>query len=136
MSLVEWSEDLTIGVAAVDADHRKLFSLANYLYDSMIQGKEKPVVDDFLNSLIIYTKQHFEREETIFEETAYPNHEEHKKEHDYLISQINDFGNKYKSGVSSAQMLEMIGFINKWMIEHIRKSDKKYAPYLKEKGVS
>jgi hemerythrin len=136
MSLIAWSEDLTVGVTAVDADHRKLFSLANYLYDSMIKGKAKPVIDDFLNSLLIYTKQHFESEEKLFEETAYPDRLDHKKEHEYLVSQLNDFSEKYKSGMSATQLLEMIGFINKWMIEHIRKSDIKYGPHLKERGIS
>ena len=112
MSLVAWSEDLTVGVVDVDTDHRKLFSLANYLYDSMIQGKEKPVVDEFLNSLLIYTKQHFEREENLFEVTGYTDRAAHKKEHEYLIEQINDFSKKLKSGASSAQLLEMVGFIN------------------------
>lgn len=136
MSLVAWSEDLTIGVAAVDADHRKLFSLVNYLYDSMIQGKDKPVIDDFIDSLIIYTRQHFDREETFFEETVYPDRAAHKKEHEDLIAQITDAHKKYKANASSTQLLEMIGFLNKWMIEHIRKSDQKYAPYLKARGIS
>lgn len=136
MSLVAWSEDLTVGVAAVDADHRKLFSLVNYLYDSMIAGKEKPVIDEFVGSLIIYTKQHFEREETLFEETAYPDRLAHQQEHEALIVQITDAYKRYKSDASASQLLEMIGFLNKWMVEHIRKSDKKYAPHLKGRGIS
>ncbi|WP_158240542.1 bacteriohemerythrin [Telmatospirillum siberiense] len=136
MSLVAWSEDLTIGVAAVDADHRKLFSLVNYLYDSMIAGKETPVIDEFIDSLIIYTKQHFEREESLFEETSYPDRLAHRQEHDALIAQITEAHKRYKSDASATQLLEMIGFLNKWMIEHIRKSDKKYAPHLKERGIS
>ncbi len=136
MSLVAWSEDLTVGVAAVDADHRKLFSLVNYLYDSMILGKEKPVIDEFIGSLVVYTQQHFDREEAFFEETAYPDRAAHKKEHEDLIAQITEAHKKYKSDASSTQLLEMIGFLNKWMIEHIRKSDKKYAPHLKERGIS
>ena len=135
MSLIAWSEDLTVGVAAVDADHRKLFSLANYLYDSMIMGKDKPVIDEFIESLIVYAKQHFDREEAYFEETAYPERDAHKKEHEDLIVQIREAHEKYKSGASSAQLLEIIGFINKWMIDHIRKSDQRYAPYLNERGI-
>ncbi len=136
MSLVGWSEDLTVGVAVVDADHRKLFSLVNYLYDSMIAGKDKPVIDEFIDSLMIYTRQHFEREEAFFEETDYPDRAAHKKEHEALIAQISAAHEKYKSDASASQLLEMIGFLNKWMIEHIRKSDKKYAPHLKSRGIS
>ncbi len=136
MSLVEWSEDLTVGVAAVDADHRKLFSLVNYLYDSMIAGKDQPVIDEFIDSLLVYTKQHFEREEAFFEETEYPDRLAHKQEHDGLIAQITNAHQTYKSGAGAAKSLEMIGFLNKWMIEHIRKSDKKYAPHLNAKGIS
>lgn len=136
MSLVAWSEDLTVGVAAVDADHRKLFSLVNYLYDSMVVGKDKPVIDEFIDSLIIYTRQHFEREERLFEETDYPDRADHRKEHDALIAQITEAHARYKSDASAAQLLEMIGFLNRWMIEHIRKSDMKYAPHVKSRGIS
>ncbi|MTJ82155.1 MAG: bacteriohemerythrin [Telmatospirillum sp.] len=136
MSLVQWSDELTVGVAAVDDDHRKLFSLVNYLYDSMVAGRERPVVDDFINSLLIYTREHFAREEAFFEETGYPDSFVHKKEHDDLIRQITDVRESFKSGATPQKTLEMIGFLNKWLIEHIRKSDKKYAPHLHAQGIS
>jgi hemerythrin len=131
MSLVAWSEDLTIGSAAVDNDHRKLFSLVNYLYDSMVLGRNEPDVEEFVDSLIVYARQHFQLEEDIFDKTQFPDKDLHKKEHEDLIDQLRDVVIKYKSGASTSQILEMIGFLNKWMIEHIRKSDMKYAPYLK-----
>jgi hemerythrin len=136
MSLVQWSEDLTVGVAAVDDDHRKLFSLVNYLYDSMIAGKEKPVVDEFITSLLVYTQQHFDREEAFFEQTGYPDRARHKAEHQDLIAQIRTVEDSFQKGVTSTKTLEMIGFLNKWFIEHIRNSDKKYAPHLHAKGIS
>ncbi|MDR3441128.1 bacteriohemerythrin [Telmatospirillum sp.] len=136
MSLVQWSEDLTVGVASVDADHRKLFSLVNYLYDSMVAGKDAPVVDEFIDSLLVYTRQHFEREEAFFEETGYPDRLAHQKEHETLIVQITDVRNSFKSGATPKKTLEMIGFLNKWLIEHVRKSDMKYAPHLNAKGIS
>jgi hemerythrin-like metal-binding protein len=136
MALVQWSEDLTVGVAVVDADHRKLFDLVNYLYDSMVAGKSKPEIEDFINSLIIYTKQHFSREEAFFEETGYPDRAAHKREHDELLAQILHARDDFKTGTPAKASLEMIGFVNKWMIGHIKSSDLRYAPHLHASGIS
>ena len=72
MPLIEWTADMTVGVAAVDADHRKLFSLVNYLYDSLQAGQGVHVVGNFLDAVITYACEHFEREERLFEEFITP----------------------------------------------------------------
>jgi hemerythrin len=135
MSLVEWSEDLVIGVAVIDADHRKLFSLVNFLYDSMIVGRDSRLIDGFFDALLVYTREHFAHEETLFQETNYPGRASHEKEHEELINQILEARTKYKARRESTGSLEIIGFINRWLIEHIRKSDRKYAPHLKAVGI-
>lgn len=134
MPLIEWNDDLSIGIPTVDADHQKLFGLVNYLYDSMLAGKGHKVIDEFLGALIIYVKQHFDLEESFFSSSKFPHVAEHRAEHDDLLKQLVDLQEKCKSGTASVQMLEMIGFLNKWLVDHIRVSDKKYASHIHSKG--
>jgi hemerythrin-like metal-binding protein len=136
MPLVEWDETMSVGIAAVDADHRKLFSLVNFLYDSLQVGRGQQVVGNFLDAVIIYTQEHFAREENLLSSAGYPGLAAHKQEHQDLIKQILDVQAKYKAGDFAPLSLELIGFLNTWLVDHVRGSDKDYVPHLKSKHVS
>ena len=42
---------------------------------------------------------------------------------------------KYKAGSTSTLSLEVLKFLENWLIKHIQGTDKKYGPYLNGKGV-
>ena len=51
------------------------------------------------------------------------------------MKQIRDAQVKYRAGDAAALPLELIGFLNRWMVDHVRSSDKKYGPYLNARGI-
>ena len=135
MPLMAWNDKLSVGVAVIDADHKKLVGMVNELYDAMQAGHGKEALGKILDGLISYTGMHFAREEKFFAETAYPESVAHKKEHDDLVKQVLDVQAKYKAGGTGTLSLEVMNFLKNWLVKHIQGSDKKYAPHLNAKGI-
>ena len=135
MPLMSWNDKMSVGVAVIDADHKKLVSMVNELYDAIQAGKGKEKVGPVLDGLIDYTKMHFAREEKFFAQTAYADAPAHKKEHEELTKQVASVQTKYKAGATSTLSLEVMNFLKNWLISHIQGSDKKYGPHLNAKGV-
>ena len=135
MPLMQWSDKLSVGIAVVDADHKKLVSMVNDLYDAVSAGKGADQMGKILDGLIDYTKSHFAREETFFAQHNYPESAAHKREHAELTRQVLDVQAKYKAGATSTLSLQVLNFLKDWLLKHIQGSDKHYVPYLKAQGV-
>ncbi len=135
MTLMEWNEKLSVGVAEIDAEHKKLLSMLNELYDGIQAKHSKEALGHVLDGLIDYTASHFKHEETLFAQTGYAAAAEHKKEHDELTTQVLEMKKRYHEGGSPALPLEVMNFLRKWLVIHIQGSDKKYGPYLNAKGI-
>ena len=135
MPLMEWTDKLSVGVPSIDAQHKKLVSMANTLYDAMKAGHGKEILDETLAGLINYTVTHFKYEEKLFAQTGYPSTAPHLKQHEDLTKQVLAIQEKMKKGVSFAQSMEVMEFLKNWLTNHILVSDKAYGPYLTSKGV-
>jgi hemerythrin len=135
MPLMTWNNSLSVGIAVIDEDHKKLVAMVNQLYDAVQAGHGKDALGKTLDGLIDYTVMHFAREEKFFQETGYPDAVAHKKEHADLTKQVLDVQAKYRSGATSTLSLEVMTFLKNWLVKHIQGSDRKYGPHLNGKGI-
>jgi hemerythrin len=135
MPLMTWTPKLSVGVAVLDEDHKKLVGMVNELYDAMQAGHGKESLGPILDRLVDYTKVHFAREEKLFGQTAYPEAVPHKQQHDALTRQVLDVQRKYAAGAAATVSLEVMHFLRDWLINHIQGSDQKYRPHLNAKGI-
>ena len=135
MPLLTWNDKLSVGVASLDEDHKKLVTMLNELFDAINSGRGKDALGKILDNLIGYAKTHFGHEETFFAQTNYPQTAEHKQEHDKFTQQVLDVQQKYKSGATGTMSLELMNFLKNWLVGHIQGKDQKYGPYLNAKGI-
>ncbi len=134
MSLVTWNTNYSVNVKQFDDQHMKLVDLVNKLHDAMKVGKGSEVVGDVLKALIAYTQNHFADEERLMKQHGYPDYENHKKEHNQLVMQVQDVNRKVQQG-SPALTQSVMLFLRDWLVKHIQGEDKKYGPFLNGKGV-
>lgn len=135
MSLLSWNDNLSVGVATLDADHKKLVGMINELFDAMKAGHGREALGKILDNLVDYTKIHFAREENFFAKTGYPQAVVHKQLHDDLARQVLEVQKKYQAGAPGALSLEVMNFLKNWLLTHIQGEDKRYGPYLNSKGI-
>ncbi len=135
MTYMEWSDKLSVGVASIDVQHKKLVAMVNELFDAMKAGHGKDLLGKTLDGLVSYTVTHFNYEEQLFAKTSYPAAAAHKQEHEDLKKQVLAIQEKMKQGVSFSQSMEVMEFLKGWLVNHIQGSDKKYGPHLAAKGI-
>lgn len=134
MPHLKWTKDLSVKIAEIDNQHIQMMNLINLLYDSKIEGKSKHELGKILNDLADCTLNHFETEERLFKKYDYPDYLQHKKEHDDLITQVLEVVMGYRNG-SVDITTDLLGFLERWLDNHIIYSDKKYTSFLNAKGV-
>ena len=126
-----WTDDLSTGNELIDGDHRKLISMVNALFDSMAKGRANEIISKVLNNLIIYTKEHFGREEAEMQRIRYAASISHKSQHTKLISQVAELKASLDAG-EKINVLAVSSFLSDWLRNHILTVDMKLAAALKD----
>ena len=135
MSLMEWSDRLSVGVAQFDTEHKRLIVLTNDLLDAVQAGRGRDALGRTLDELIDYTKTHFANEEHLLKKFGDPNFETHKKEHEALAKQVIEIQRKYHAGATAMLSMEVMSFLKNWLVKHIQGTDKLYTALLNDHGV-
>ena len=134
MTLINWNDSLSVGVAEIDRQHKNLIAMINELDNAMRVGKGKDVIGRIVDDLIIYTATHFRIEEKYFAQFGYPGAEKHKKEHAAFVKKVADFNNGFGKG-KLALTTEVMSFLSDWLKNHIMGTDKEYTNFFNEKGL-
>jgi hemerythrin len=129
-----WNEKMSVGVVAIDDEHKTLVALVNELFDAIQAGTADDELAHVLDELVAYTASHFRHEEELFERMAYPGGAEHKREHDDLTRQVLEIQAKVKAGVRGTLSLEVMNFLKNWLLNHMQSSDRRYASHLRAAG--
>jgi len=132
--LIEWNEELSVGIQEVDEQHKILVDLLNRLYEAIIRQNDNVVIGGILLELHQYTVVHFAVEESLMRIFDYDSYEEHKKHHADLTKQVVELENKFNASEITISM-EVLNFLRSWLTNHILTEDKKYAPILLQKGL-
>jgi len=134
MSLITWNDSYSVKVKQMDDQHKKLIDIINHLHDAMKAGKGKEAVNKVMTDLVAYTKTHFATEESLMKLHAYPGYDDQKKAHSALVTQVADIHKKFEAGNAPLSQ-DVMSFLKDWLVKHIQGTDKKYGPFLNEKGV-
>ena len=134
MALISWSDNMSVGVAKIDKEHKGLIDLINLLHSEMLAGKSKDALGTVLDKLIVYTKTHFAAEEGMLNATKYPGLTAHQLKHRDLIKQVEEYASRYEKGEITLN-LHLLNFLGDWLTNHIQKIDREYGPWLNEHGV-
>ena len=131
MTFFAWKAEYSIGVPAIDQQHKKLIGLIDQLYTSMQQGLAEGIIRQILNELIDYTKTHFAAEEAVMKANRYPDFQNHKDEHVNLTIEVLAYNVKFENDYKIVVPLSM--FLKEWLTNHILDSDKRIGLFLESK---
>jgi len=132
--LFQWNNSYSVHIGVIDTQHKTLVSMVNDLHQAMTGGSGKDKLGGILSNLIKYTQAHFATEERLMQSHGYPDFLAHKSEHDNLTHTVLDLQRRFLSG-QVALSIEVMEFLNDWLVKHILGSDKKYSPFLNAHGV-
>ncbi|MGI6251910.1 MAG: bacteriohemerythrin [Aminivibrio sp.] len=133
--IVEWSDELAIGIGIIDDQHKKLIErIASF--SKAVESGDKLRMEDTVNYLIGYAIQHFGAEELIMIRNCYDQFSEHRDEHSWFIKQVFELHRKLLcgEGLTKEDIFELRDMLVNWVLDHISVKDKRIAETLNSFG--
>jgi hemerythrin len=127
MPLFEWNESCSVNVPEFDKDHQYIFSLVNHLHEAMLCGRGRLLVAGMLEELKCHALTHFAAESAYMKASGFAGLALHESEHAAFAQQIEAFRSRYQAGTADLSV-EMMNYMESWLIYHIQHSDALYAP--------
>ena len=134
MAIFEWNESLSVGVAAMDNQHKRLYAVMNELFLAMSQGKGQDVLEKVTDELVNYTRTHFTAEERLLTTHGYPGLAAQKTSLEEFTHRVTQTAAPLRQG-RAVMTVSVSSFLRDWLTKHIQGSDKQYGPFLNGKGV-
>jgi hemerythrin-like metal-binding protein len=131
---MQWNSSLELGIENLDTQHKEIIDRINRLsiaLDSEFNEFSTERLEEAHKFLEKYVAIHF-REEEEMAQGNYPDIEAHIALHHSFESELTTFQeNLKKSGLISHAAAQLIKYLSKWFITHIKTEDPKYLPYIK-----
>jgi hemerythrin-like metal-binding protein len=122
MSLIKWRDEFSVGVPAVDHEHRELIDLINELHDMLGTGATNDQVVETLGEIYAQISAHFALEEKFMRETRYEAYAPHKHDHEALLDELRDIMDRVEDdGRFDEERLS--GELEHWFSQHFRTHD-------------
>jgi hemerythrin len=132
--LKTWSDDYSLGIQAIDEQHKGFFEASHRLYDAILNCEGEKMVEESVEFLRDYANRHFQTEEGYMAKHAYPHLDQHKNLHteflevlDGMIDELELFGPSQHLADRALEISQ------EWLINHIIEEDTRYAQYIKDK---
>lgn len=119
-----WKDLYNVGDSGIDAQHRRLFDLAN----GLLHAGNEADLEDAAAQLHKYVRSHFRVEEHLMRRVGFPHLREHQDLHRGLIERLDAIGAKIASGLPALADLQV--FMNEWLVGHIIEQDTRLANFV------
>ena len=120
-----WTEELNIGVEAIDKQHKTMVSDIGIINDVITKHSNKIIVHEMFDKLITNSKLHFLEEDKVMLIYNYPAASEHVKQHEIFIDMINNCKRSYVPSEIGKIQKELLQ-LHDWLVKHILEYDKQY----------
>lgn len=129
MEPMEWKPAYSVGVPALDSDHKQLMDIINRIDQSAETGDS---IQWVLQELADYARVHFRREEDQLKSIEYPQLAHQVSEHVHFVDWVNTLTASFSAlPTSPVYTAEAVGnYLKNWLADHILVSDMAYKEYL------
>ena len=124
---MEWKPEYAIGIARIDAQHRRIFEHLLAVEHSKESRDPRDIQRYFLSQLSDVLIRHFEIEETLLEAVRYPDLARHAAGHARLTEHLHELEQRVLAAPTAA---DLVHFFEDWFIRHVLADDRDYARYI------
>jgi hemerythrin-like metal-binding protein len=125
MALIENIDVLTVGYDQIDNDHDEFISLLNEL-----DAADNTNFPALFRQLYEQTEQHFERENQLMKQFAYPGETEHKGEHQRVLGEFKQFKSRVDKGLIAFGRSFVKDRLPQWFGLHVTTMDGALAAHI------
>ncbi len=123
---MKWVPEYSVRVRELDLQHQEEFSLVEQVIQYYRQNNDGRPPLSLMDKLETLEQKHFATEDDLMERSAYPNYEEHHREHQRLMARLQDLRSRAESVGSD----ELVNFMKDLILRHTLLVDRQYIEYL------
>jgi hemerythrin-like metal-binding protein len=126
MALIEWKKEYAVGITKIDSQHKKIIKIVNRAIGQQFSKQNENEIEEILDNLRDYMKEHFKTEEEYMLQHQYSGYEEQRNEHNQFIDRLCEAQKEYyKTGRVTS--INIFNFIWDWFSQHILILDKQLS---------
>ncbi|MCG8594156.1 MAG: bacteriohemerythrin [Kiloniellales bacterium] len=133
MAFMEWTPEMSVGLAELDDDHKMLVRVINQLATNTGQAG---ALRQCIFALMRYAEFHFAREEHVMQACGFTALPEHKLEHEDFTAQIQALAKRFEEDPEAAAPEineKLLDYLKNWLTHHILIVDMAYRPLVEDK---
>ena len=131
LPLIAWKPGYDLRIYILDEQHRGIVAAINSLYYGMQTKQSGDMLIPIFKIMHEYAHIHFKTEEEFHEKFDFPNAISHRALHRELTGALSKIG---EESITHHDPHELMDFLKKWWIDHIRDKDRVFRDYLLEKS--
>ncbi len=129
-----WNDTYATGVPEIDEQHMILVHTLNEAGEKLVHNSSHELLEQITQDLLSYALYHFDTEETLMQEYAYPDSPGsdmalHLEQHRAFSAKVVAVREGLKAGVSISPV-DLLNFLNTWLVNHILHTDKKLGAFI------
>ena len=134
MEPIVWTDEFSVGVAQLDAQHQRLVKMINQLSAAGETSTGSEAVSDSLTEMTQYAQTHFAVEEQMLRDNGYPDLERHMAEHLAFQERTSEFLTATMLSVTHVPE-SLLLYLRGWLVNHILTSDMAYKSFFRNLGL-
>ncbi|MBF0092972.1 MAG: hemerythrin family protein [Alphaproteobacteria bacterium] len=129
VAATDLAEVPSVGVAALDDDHRIILGVIVELREAIAEGDDHETLGSMVIFLCDHILTHLRREERLMDKLGYPGLASHRVAHAELIGWVDGFRAAYTREGGAWLNAERLTFPLEWWMKHIRTVDVLYETF-------
>jgi len=130
---LQWTEDLAIGHAVIDNQHKELMDKFNGFLEAIHRRQDHEQLVNLFCFLDRYVEHHFREEELLMEQSGYTEFPAHRAEHQVFTRRLQGLRSELeRTGPTIAVLIRTNKALLYWLTTHIKQVDVALGKYLAE----
>lgn len=131
--ILNWTEDIAVGVDIIDEQHKKLFEYLNDFADAIDNNTGAGEISKITRFLDNYVIEHFDTEEKMMKKVSCPDMEEHIGQHRIFMEFLTEVKRTYAIEGGSEELATMLrSRLCNWLFSHILILDRRMGPFIRD----
>jgi len=126
---LEWTDELSVFNAKIDAEHQHFIKLVNELNKAILTNMESDKIKKCMADVLDDAESHFASEENFFKQWIYPGAEEHAQIHIRIIHALRYFMTMFGNEDTKYTWKVVGNNIKLLLVDHLLNEDMKYRDF-------